>query len=147
MGGVHQNFPYGLCDAVWTGGDARGIGGLAHWEGLSGGDKLPSRGEDGSDGIQPAGGLADRPAESPDGGAVDPRIQNDGLADGGSRGGGVGRRSVAIKSALSDLESVGTWDRLFLFANEEVYLGFSWVFGSGLGDGSGRGVAGGEGGV
>ena len=147
MGGVHQGFPYGICHAVWVGRDAGGGWGLAHGDSVFGGDELSGGGEDGGDGFQPIGGLADRPAESPDGGAVDLGDEIDGLADRGGGGSGVGGRSVATQSTLSDPESGGSGDRLFLFPDEEVYLGIPRIFGIGLGDGSGGGVVGGEGAV
>ena len=145
MGRVHQDFPHGVCHAVRAGGHAGGGRGLAHGEAFSGSDKLSGGGKDGGDGLQPAGGLADRPEESTDGGAVDPRLQNDGVVDGGSGNGGSGGRGVALKPALFDPESGGVGDRLLLFPDQEIHLGIPRIFGIGLGDGSGGGMAGGQG--
>jgi len=147
MGGVHQDFPHGVCHAVRPGGHASGGRGLAHGEGFSGSNKLFGGGKDGGDGLQPAGRLADRPKESTDGRAIDPRLQNDGVVDGRSGNGGSGGRGVVLKPALFDPESGGVGDRLFLFPDQEIYLGITRIPRGGVGDGPGGGMAGGQGAV
>ena len=101
-------------------------------------------GEDCSDGVQSSGGLVDRSEESTDGGAVDPRFENDRVCDDGGRRVGFGGWSVDFESAVFDVESDCGGDCLFLFPDKEVHLGVAWVSGVGVGDGSCGGVAGGE---
>jgi len=54
---------------------------------------------------------------------------------------------VGFESFVFDVEPSGGGDRLFLFSNEEVYVGVAWVSWFGIGDGSCGGVVGGEGSV
>ena len=147
MGGVHQDFAHGVCHAVWAGGDALGGRRLANGEDLAGGAQLLGGGEDGGDGFQPVGGLANRPAKSADGGAVDLGDEADGVADDGCRGGGIGGWSLVAQSSVSDSEPTGIGDCLFLFPDQEVHLGIPWIPRGGFGDRPGGSVAGGQGAV
>ena len=144
MGGVHQDFPYGVCDALWIGGDVSRCRRSSIGKSDVGSDSLPGRGENGGDGVQPVGGLVDRSEESADGGAVDPCFQNDRVCDDGGRCIGFGGWSVAFESAVFDVESGRGGNCLFLFPHKEVHVGVAWVSGVGIGNGSCRGVAGSE---
>jgi len=54
---------------------------------------------------------------------------------------------VGFESFVFDVESDCVRDCLFLFADEEVYLGVARISWFGVGDGPGGGVVGGEGSV
>ncbi len=51
---------------------------------------------------------------------------------------------MGFESFVFDVESSGPGDCLFLFADEEIYVGVARVSWFGVGDGTGGGVVGGE---
>ena len=86
--------------------------------------------------------MADGHEKSADGWASGFGFEDGGLGDDGGWGGVLGGWSVGFESFVFSVESSGTWDCLFLFADEEIYVGFPWVFGGGVRDGTGGGVVG-----
>ncbi len=54
---------------------------------------------------------------------------------------------MGFESFVFDVEPSGGGDRLFLFSNEEVYVGVAWVSWFGVGDSTSGGLVGSEGSV
>ena len=136
MGGVHQDFPYGVCYAVWIGGDVFGSGrdskrGCDFWSGgLLGGR------EDGGNGIQSVGGLDVGSEKSEDGREVDSRFSVGGVSDFGGRRIGVGGRSMAVEPAVSDVEPSCGCGCVFLLVDKAIHVGIARVSRRGAGHGS-----------
>lgn len=147
MGRVYQNIPHDLCHALWVGGDVGGGRWLAKGEDFCRCVDLSGGGENGGDGVQPDGRLEDGHEKSEDGWASWFGFEGGGLGDDGVWVGFAGGWGVAFEPAMFDVKSSGAGDCLFLFADEEVYLGVARVSWFGVGDSSGGGVVGGEGSV
>jgi len=59
VGRVYQDLAHSFCHAIRFGGDVSRRVGSSLGKSGGGSDGLPSRGENGSDGVQPVGGLVD----------------------------------------------------------------------------------------
>ena len=59
VGRVYQNLSHSLCHAIRFGGDVSRCRRSSLGKSDGGSDSLPGRGENGSDGVQPVGGLVD----------------------------------------------------------------------------------------